>query len=64
MAQAAAHRIPGSYSFCIFAARTANHCRFLSGYGVWRIIILSVEASRNKIIHAVLYLYFHPQVYS
>ncbi len=31
------------------------------GHGVWRIIILSVEACRNKIIHAVLYLYFHPQ---
>jgi len=62
LAQAAAYAIPGSYSFCIFTVRTANHRHFLSGYGVWRIIILSVEACRNKIIRAVLYLYFNPQV--
>jgi len=61
LAQAVAHTILSSYSFCIFTARTANYRRFLSGHGVWRIIILSVEACRNKIIHAVLYLYFHPQ---
>ncbi|MCP1108310.1 hypothetical protein M6G53_23365 [Serratia nevei] len=62
MAQAAARAMPGSYSFCIFTARTANHRRFLSAHGVWQLIILSGEVCRNKIIRAVLYLYFHPQV--
>jgi hypothetical protein len=62
LAQAAAHTIPGSYSFCIFTAHTANHRRFLSGHGVWRPIILSGEARRNKMAQAVLYLYFNLQV--
>ncbi|MGP2691125.1 hypothetical protein ACTVNK_21700, partial [Serratia nevei] len=64
LAQAAAHALPGRSSFCTFTSHTANHRRFLSEHGVWRPIILSGEARRNKITHAVLYLYFNSHFYS